>query len=574
MQAVPVSVEQLVGQTFGDFSVDQLLAQGSLSAVYLAHQSTPKRRALLTAFLLPAGWGEQQRSLFLSRFSEVASILVSLDHPHIIPTYSFGEQSGYPYLVTDFLEQVSLARVLKQQTRCTPMQTLALLKQIADALDYAHEHGMVHGTLKPANILLDDQQNVHITGLGLTHILEMRGIGMVQHPLPHLYSVADTLLYSPEYLAPEVVEGQPVDARSDMYALGCIVYELLCGKPPFAGDDPLEVAMQHVQQPVPSLHSVYAQAPAALDLIVQRTLDRDPDRRYKSAAKLANVFGRVLNVLDAAANPVVGRTPASLLDISERPTLPWFEADSSSIVQWSPQLLNTAGAVSIVSGLKSVMPPVVPWNAVRSAMETTATQQDNTAVMPATSQPAPENVPVQSPPSPEVKQAQIVASGALPQNVWPTSVPDFGQGLAIGTLHADGGAGKSDQKASSPVGRRKVLLFATGGVIATGLLAFGGLSLAHLLPSSTSQNHSATTSSAKNAGKNVHSKHIETPTPISARTPTPTPTAAATPTSAATVVPIAPTPAATMVATPAPTVIATPTSTATAKKKSKTTRHN
>src|SRR5579883_3293541 len=157
MQAIPVSVDQLVGQMFGDFSIDQLLGQGSLSAVYLAHQSNPERRALLTVFLLPTWFEESQRALFMERFSKIASVLVSLDHPHIMPTYGFGEKFGYPYLVTAFLEEVSLARVLKQQSRCTPMQTLALLKQIAEALDYAHEHGVVHGALRPANILLDSQ---------------------------------------------------------------------------------------------------------------------------------------------------------------------------------------------------------------------------------------------------------------------------------------------------------------------------------------------------------------------------------------------------------------------------------
>src|SRR5579883_343794 len=157
MQAAPVSVEQLVGQTFGDFSIDRLLGRGALSAVYLAHRSHPERRVLLTVFLLPAWCGEPQRALFMERFSKIASTLVALEHPHITSTYSFGEQFGYPYLVTDFLEEISLASLLKQQTRCTPMQTLALLKQIAEALDYAHEHGMVHGALRPANILLDSQ---------------------------------------------------------------------------------------------------------------------------------------------------------------------------------------------------------------------------------------------------------------------------------------------------------------------------------------------------------------------------------------------------------------------------------
>jgi serine/threonine protein kinase len=575
MQAVPVSVDQFVGQTFSDFSVDRLLGQGSLSAVYLAHKSSSERRALLTVFLLPAWCEEPQHALFMERFSKIASVLVSLDHPHIMPTYDFGEKFGYPYLVTEFLEEVSVASVLKQQIRCTPMQTLALLKQIADALDYAHEHNMVHGTLKPANILLDSQQNVHITGLGLAHILAMSGIGTTQHSLPHLYSIADTMLYSSEYLAPEVVEGQPIDARSDIYALGCIVYELLCGQPPFTGDDPQAVAMQHVQQPIPSLQSVYAQAPAALDLIVQRTLDRDPDRRYKSASKLSSVFGRVLNVLDSASNPAsVWHNPASRLDISERPTLPWFEADSSSIVQWSPLFPNTGDAVSMVSGLRSIMPPAVPWNAVRSAMEN-ANQPDTTSVVPLPPQPATEISPVQSPLSPEANQAQLVANGVLPPNIWPTSVPELGRGLAVGTfLPENNGVQLTQQQASSPINRRKILLFATGGVVATGLLALGSLSLAHMLSSTRAQGHSNTTAGIKDVGTSSETKNPGAIAPKNTVTAAPSPSVAPTPTSVETAIPqntgmTMPTP--TVLTTPTSAVAATPTSTATAipKKKSK-----
>jgi len=567
MQAIPVSVDQLVGQTFGDFSADQLLGQGSLSAVYLAHQSNPERRALLTVFLLPAWCEEPQRTLFMERFSKIASVLVSLHHPHIMPTYGFGEKFGYPYLVTEFLEEVSLARVLKQQTRCTPIQTLALLKQIADALDYAHQHNIVHGTLKPANIMLDSQQNVRIAGLGIANILAMRGIGTSQHSLPHLYNITDTMLYSPQYLAPEVVEGKPIDARSDMYALGCIVYELLCGQPPFSGDDALAVAMQHVQQPIPSLHSVYAQAPAALDLIVQRTLDRDPDRRYKSASRMAAVFGRVLNVLDSATNPSgIWRNSASRLDISERPTLPWFESDSSSIVQWSPQLPNTLDAASMGSGVRHVMPPVVPWNAVRSAMAN-ANQQDNTSVIPLSLQPATEISPVPPAPSPEAEQAQLVAAGALPPNAWSTTVPEFGQGLATGTLQPEN---NGEQPASSPVSRRKVLLPVACGVVAAGLLTFGGLSLARVLHSTSLQGHSNTTAGIKDTGMKTEAKNTGAITPKS--TAAPTPTVAPTPTPVVMPTPTTVPPPAVM-ATPTSAVAATPTITATATPKKKSKNH-
>jgi hypothetical protein len=327
--------------------------------------------------------------------------------------------------------------------------------------------------------------------------------------------------------------------------------------------------MQHVQQPIPSLQSVYAQAPAALDLIVQRTLDRDPDRRYKSASRMAAVFGRVLNVLDSATNPSgIWRNPASQLDISERSTLPWYESDSSSIVQWSPQLPNPLDAASMGSGVRHVMPPVVPWNAVRSAMAN-ANQQD----MQLLPQPATEIQPVPPALSPEAEQAQLVAAGALPPNVWPSTVPEFGQGVAMGIFQSENnGAQPAQQPGSPPVSRRKILLPVACGVVAAGLLTVGGLSAARMLHSVMAQGHSDTTAGIKDTRTNIEPKKTGAITPKS--TPTPTPTVAPTPTSVVTPTPAvmtAPPPA--VVATPTSAAVPTPTATATPTPKKKS-KHN
>src|SRR3984893_5682988 len=226
MYVAPVSVDQLVGKTLGQYHIQQLLGQGQVSAVYLAQQDHPKRPVMLTIFMLPAACKGRARERFMARFSSMASKLIQLHHPSLLPIYGFAEQLGYPYLVTPFVEEISLATMLKQQGRCTPARTLELLKPIAAGLDYAHSNGIAHGTLKAPNVLLAGPQAVHITGLGFAHMLQLRGIGTLDHPQSHLFSVAGTFLFSPEYVAPEVVQGAAADALSDIYALGILLFEL------------------------------------------------------------------------------------------------------------------------------------------------------------------------------------------------------------------------------------------------------------------------------------------------------------------------------------------------------------
>src|SRR6266566_2144169 len=275
-----VSVDQLVGKTLGDYQVKQLLGRGKLSAVYMAQQRSQKRTVMITTFTVPDSLPAPARERFTMRFSQVGSTLIKLKHPHILPIYDCGVQFGSPYLVTSFVKGGSLAQVLKRQPRFTPEQVLEMLKQIAAGLDYAHSQGIVHGILNPANILVSNEQVLQVTGFGLKQMLQMQGIEEYNHPQAHLFSIVGTFLGSPEYIAPECVLGSPLDARTDVYALGIMLFELLSGSPPFTGTDPL-------QQAVPSLHKTCPDLPAAFDLILYLALECEPEKRYKHAGEIA-----------------------------------------------------------------------------------------------------------------------------------------------------------------------------------------------------------------------------------------------------------------------------------------------
>jgi serine/threonine protein kinase/Rieske Fe-S protein len=187
----------------------------------------------------------------------------------------------------------SLADELKRRGRYEHSAVLDILRQVASGLEYAHKKGYVHGTLKPSNIVLNQENNLLVAGFGLLHMLQSSGLVRSNRPYAHLFSIADTLMIAPEYIAPEIVEGKSVDKRSDIYALGAILFELLSGQPPFSGKDPLEVAQWHVKQSAPSLRSVYPDVPVALASVINQALERDPMRRFQGVQELVEAFEQV-----------------------------------------------------------------------------------------------------------------------------------------------------------------------------------------------------------------------------------------------------------------------------------------
>ncbi|MBX5457419.1 MAG: serine/threonine protein kinase, partial [Thermogemmatispora sp.] len=286
----------LVGQMVGGYRVEQLLSKGRVSAVYLARHSVSGLPVAVTAIIIPEDFSVRARNRFIRRFTQIATALLELDHPHILPIYDFGEQLGYPYLISPYVTDGSLAHVLKRDGRCAPSYALEVLQQVAAGLDYAHARGIVHRALKPANIVLQgDEHHVTVAGFGLVDLLQLRGVRRVEHPYLHLLNLAGTFLGSPEYLAPEVVLGQQqIDARADIYALGIILYELLSGKPPFTGNDSLEIALQHVKQPVPALRNLCPALPPEIDEVLSQALARDPARRFSSAGAFVTAYARAL----------------------------------------------------------------------------------------------------------------------------------------------------------------------------------------------------------------------------------------------------------------------------------------
>ena len=224
------------GSTFAGYQIEELVGRGGMGVVYRATDLSLERPVALK--LIAPELAENEH--FRERFLREPRLAASLDHPNVIPIYEAGEHDGQLYLVMRYVEGSDLRTVLEREGKLSPERTLAILGQVAGALDAAHRRALVHRDVKPANVLLDEDGHVYLTDFGIT-----KQLGGASTDTGRMVGTLD-------YLAPEQIRGDPVDARTDCYALACVLYECLAGKPPFRRETEAETMWAHMQeQPAP-----------------------------------------------------------------------------------------------------------------------------------------------------------------------------------------------------------------------------------------------------------------------------------------------------------------------------------
>jgi beta-lactam-binding protein with PASTA domain/predicted Ser/Thr protein kinase len=272
------------------YRVEARIGQGGMAEVYRGFDPVLNRtvaiKVLLPQFARDAG--------FVARFRREAQAAARLNQPNIVGVYDTGADGDRQYIVMEFVEGRTLAEFLAGGRRLTPMQSVELTQKIGAALASAHAQGIVHRDIKPGNVMVTRDGTVKVMDFGIARM-------QTDITAPQTSSVIGT----PTYLSPEQAQGQVVDARSDLYSLGCVLYELLAGRPPFTGDTPVAIAYKQVNEtPVtPSTHN--ADIPPRLDAVVMKCLAKNPANRYQSAEELSADLERVKQGQDVEATPLM-----------------------------------------------------------------------------------------------------------------------------------------------------------------------------------------------------------------------------------------------------------------------------
>jgi len=292
-------MEQIIA---GRFRILRLVGEGGMGAVYEAqHLVLPRRFAIKV--LKPELSHDKS---FVERFRREAIAAASVEHPNVIYITDFGAtDEGSVYLVMEYLEGSGLDQLLSRQTRLSMSRALPILAQVADALDTAHRVNVIHRDLKPENILLTEVR-------GQKDFVKLLDFGIAKLQTPQFAGVALTMqgqvFGTAEYMSPEQAAGEPVDGRSDLYAVGCLAYEMLTGDPPFTGTA-VSVLQAHVRTPpaAPSTRLREHRIPPALDALVLRCLAKNPAERYQTGAELRRDLLRVRGLLFGMSEEIVAR---------------------------------------------------------------------------------------------------------------------------------------------------------------------------------------------------------------------------------------------------------------------------
>jgi len=275
----------MIGKEIGSYRIIEQIGTGGMATVYRAYHATMDRYVAVK--VLPEQMSQDES--FRRRFEQEVKVVARLKHAHILPVHDYGEVEGRLYLVMRYIE----AGTLKDRLARGPLdlaEVSCIIRQVGRALEYAHRMGVVHRDVKPSNVLVDAEGNCYLTDFGLARMLEAS-----------VQLTATGVVGTPDYMSPEQGRGERVDARSDVYSLGVMLYEMVTGRVPYEAETPLAVILKHITAPLPLPREVAPGIPEGVERVILRALAKDADDRFQTMEEMVVALDAVVQAVPAEA---------------------------------------------------------------------------------------------------------------------------------------------------------------------------------------------------------------------------------------------------------------------------------
>ena len=287
----------MIGTRLGQYEIIEELGKGGMATVYRAFH--PAMERFVAVKVIHRAMATDAAGL--ERFKLEAKLIATLEHPHLLPVYDYAAAGDLPYIVMRYLEGSTLKDVIDSHIRLPMNELVFLMRQIASAVDYAHRRNIIHRDIKPSNIMIDHDGNAYLTDFGIARIMNQKGVTQTG------FTVG-----TPGYMSPEQGMGRDdIDSRTDIYALGVMVYEMATGAAPYSGDTPMAIMWRHIQDPIPSAKDVHSELPEDFDEVMEKALAKEPQDRYQTAGDFAAALSKLVVTAEASAQPKRLQTIAS-----------------------------------------------------------------------------------------------------------------------------------------------------------------------------------------------------------------------------------------------------------------------
>jgi len=390
---------QLAGKQLGKYQIQAALGKGGMGMVYAGYDPLLDRKVAIKVLAPHLVWEEG----FVERFLREARAAARIKHPNIVTVYDVGQEQDQFYFVMEYLEGQTLSDHIRSRGALPPDEALSILQPLADALDYAHQRGLVHRDIKPSNIIVGDGLRVTLTDFGIARAAQETRL-----------TTTGAIMGTPEYMSPEQAWGEEVGHETDLYSLAVVAYEMLSGRVPFSGTTPHAVLYKQIHEPPPPIRDARPDLPPGVETVLARALDKEPGKRYATAKEFVGELESALaRKLPAAAE----EPPTLLLAADQAPSTP----DRPASTPVPPRTQEPVPDRTQPTPEQLAPAQVVPEPASAAAEQLAPTQFAPEPAAAVAGQPAPTQItpePAVQAPQPEAADRPAPARRRVPRFIW------------------------------------------------------------------------------------------------------------------------------------------------------------